>query len=248
MKKRFFYLGIAILILAFSFHLELSITELSAGIPNLLVLLDQSIPPDKGILTIGALAIAETIQIAFIGTVLGLVISLPLALLSSRNLFSKRFVVPSRLILGMFRTLPSLLWAVVFVIMVGVGPFAGVLAVMMYTCGYLGKLQYEAIEGIDKEALEAVSSTGASTLQRIRFSVLPLAANHLYSQLLFVFEYNVRSSTILGFVGAGGIGFYLSSYLRFLEYDKVLSLLILIFIVVLIIDVVSIKIRDRYLS
>ncbi len=248
MKKGIFYGIILALFVVFSVNLKIDPSDFFAGIPNLAELFADSFPPDTSMLTIGAIAILETLQIAFIGTILGTILALPLATLSARNLFSKRFIVPARAVLAMLRTLPSLLWAVIFVIMVGTGPFAGVLAVMMYTVGYLGKLQYEAIEGISNEPLEAISSTGANKLQIIRFAALPEAANNLLSQLLFMFEYNVRSSTILGFVGAGGIGFYLGSYLRFLEYDKVLMLLLITFVAVIIIDYLSILIRDRYLA
>ena len=239
---------IPLLVIIFSLDLGIDYSQVFAGIPNLLDLVTESIPPDMGVMEIGLIAIYETIQIAFLGTVFGSLLALPFSLASARNISRKRYVVISRMILAKFRTLPSLLWAIIFVIMVGTGPLAGVLAVMMYTVGYLGKLQYESIEGVDDEPIEAISSTGANRVQIIRYVILPESANNVLSQILFMFEYNVRSSAILGFVGAGGIGFYLSSYLRFMEYDKVLMLLIMTFITIMIFDYMSIMLRDRYLS
>lgn len=248
MKKIIFYFGLAFLIVFFSINLKVSPNLLFEGFPNLFILAKDSLPPDLSILSVAGIAMLETLQIAFLGTVLGMAFSLPLGFLASRNLYGKKVVVPVRIFLAMLRTMPSLLWAVIFVIMVGFGPFAGVLATIMYTIGYLGKLQYESIEGINQEPLEAVSATGANKIKLIRFVVLPEAANNLLSQLLFMFEYNVRASTILGFVGAGGIGFYILGYLTFLEYDKVVTLLFVILVTILIIDYLSIKVRDKYLT
>ncbi len=247
MKKFIFYIAIISLIILASINLKLSPIKFAEGLPNLFIFAKDAIPPDATILSVAIISIFETIQIAFLGTLFGLLFSLPLAIFASRNIFSKKTVIPVRVILAAIRTMPSLLWAVIFVIMVGFGPFAGVLAVTLYTIGYLGKLQYESIEGISHEPLEAVSATGANRLKLIRFVVLPENANNLLSQLLFVFEYNVRASTILGFVGAGGIGFYIAGYLKLLEYDKVITLLFVILIVVLIIDYLSTKVRDKYL-
>ena len=228
-------------------HLDIRPFKIIPGMKNLFTLLNDAFPPDMSLFSVSLKAVAETLQIAYMGTLLGLALSLPFGILGARNLFSKRVTIPVRVFLGAIRTMPSLLWAVVFVIMIGLGPFAGVLATVMYTTGYLGKLQYEAIEGINPEPLEAMSGMGASKFQLIRFVVIPESANHLISQALFMFEYNVRASTILGFVGAGGIGFYISAYLRYLEYDKVFMLILIVFVTVLIIDYISLKIRDRYL-
>ena len=217
------------------------------GLGNLVVLLREAIPPDTALLSVAFGALLETLQIAFLGTLLGAALSLPLGLLGSRNLFSRRVTVPARLLLAAIRTLPALLWAVLFVVAVGLGPLAGVLASALYTVGYLGKLQYEAIEGIEPAPIQAVSAAGASRGQLIRFVVLPESANHLLSQLLFMFEYNVRASSIFGFVGAGGIGFYIAAYLTVFRYQSVLTLLIAVFLTVVLIDYLSVRIRDRFL-
>jgi phosphonate transport system permease protein len=145
------------------------------------------------------------------------------------------------------RTIPSLLWAIVFIIMVGLGPLAGVLGLAFYTLGYLGKLFYEALEAVDPEVVEAVRSTGASRAQLARHAVLPEAAHALLSQTLFVFEYNVRASSILGLVGAGGIGFYLLRYLQLLEYQALATALLLLLVAVLAIEALGQQLRRRFL-
>lgn len=217
------------------------------GLVNLLELFREAIPPDAALAGLAVRAVVETLQIALLGTLVGALLAFPLGVLGARNLFGRAVALPARVVLAAIRTLPALLWAVVFVVAVGLGPLAGVLAAGLYTVGYLGKLQYEAIEGIDPAPLQAVASTGASKAQLVRFVVLPEAANHLLSQLLFMFEYNVRASAIFGFVGAGGIGFYISGYLTVFRYQSVMTLLIAVFVTILVIDWVSVQVRDRWL-
>jgi len=189
----------------------------------------------------------ETIQMAFIGTIVGVAIAFPLSILSARNLNSKYVYGPVRAILAAIRTFPSILWAMLFVIMVGLGTFAGVLAIIMYTVGFVAKLQYEVIETIDSDPMDAVSSIGVSKWQLIRYVVFPESASHFLSQMLYMFDYNVRQSSILGIVGAGGIGFYIIKHIEFFEYGKATVFMIVVLITVLIIDWGSVKIRDKYI-
>ena len=180
----------------------------------------------------------ETIKIAFVSTVFGMILSLPISLLAARNLNSSWMSYTSRFILAASRSLPSIIWAIFFVILVGFGPLAGVLAMTVYTVGYLGKLQYEAIEGMTKTPLEASEAMGLTKFETAFYVVIPESANDLISQAIFMFEYNFRHGTVIGIVGAGGIGYYINLYLKFLQYDKVIAYLIIIFIVVLIIDLI----------
>ena len=193
------------------------------------------------------LSMFETIQMAFIGTIVGVVIALPLSMFAARNLNSKWVYVPIRVILATIRTFPSILWAILFVIMVGLGTFAGVLAIIMYTIGFVTKLQYESIETVDADPMDAISSIGVSKWQLIRFVVLPESAPHLLSQILYMFDYNVRQSSILGLVGAGGIGFYIINYIKFFEYGKAMVFMLVVLAAVLFIDWISVKIRDKYI-
>ena len=234
-------------VIAMSYNMEANPVEFVEGIPNLAIVLKEMTEVESDLFGTALWSMLETIEMAFIGTVVGISIALPLSLLAARNLNSKWVYVPLRAILAAARTFPSILWAIIFVIMVGLGPFAGILAIIMYTVGFIAKLQYESIEAIDSDPVEAASSIGLSKSQLIRHVVLPESAPHLLSQMLYMFDYNVRQTSILGLVGAGGIGFYIINYIKFFEYGKAAIFMLVVLITVLIIDWVSVKIRDKYI-
>jgi len=234
-------------VVVMSYNIGADPVEFVEGIPNLAIVLKEMTEVEPELFDTAFWAMLETIEMAFIGTVVGISIALPLSMLAARNLNSKFVYVPIRGILAAARTFPSILWAILFVIMVGLGPFAGVLAIIMYTVGFIAKLQYESIEAIDAEPVEAISSIGISKGQLIRHVVLPESAPHLLSQMLYMFDYNVRQTSILGLVGAGGIGFYIINYIKFFEYGKAAVFMLVVLITVLIIDFVSVKIRDHYI-
>jgi phosphonate transport system permease protein len=188
----------------------------------------------------------ETIKIAILATFFGMILSLPMGLLSSRNLFPQYITYPSRAVVSACRSLPSLIWAIIFVILVGLGPTAGIMAMTIYTVGYLGKMQYEAIEGMNSAPLEAANAMGLTKAEVSLWVVIPETANHLIAQMIFMFEYNVRSGTVIGIVGAGGIGYYINLYLKFLQYERVAAYLLIIFFVVMLIDLVSIYLRSFF--
>lgn len=216
--------------------------------PNWSVLEAQSYPVcEKDIeffCSVGYLGMVETIKIAFVSTILGFIGALCLSSFAARNLMPMYIALPFRFILAATRSLPSLIWAILFVIVIGLGPLAGVLAMTFYTIGYLGKLQYETFEGMPSDALEVSKAMGLSHTTTFTSVVIPETGNHLLSQLMFMFEYNVRHGTVIGIVGAGGIGYYINTYMKFLQYDKVLALLIIIFIVVVVIDLMSLMVRS----
>ena len=248
LKKTGLLLIVLILLLIASWHLGLDVSQIFAGGSNALVLFSEMLPPDRAVIRVGLASLLETIEIAFVGTTLGAMFSLPLALLAARNINPPGVSLVFVFLLAAFRTIPSLLWAIFFVILVGLGPLAGVLSIIFYTIGYLAKLQTEAIEAIPSDTQEVLAAMGASKIQILRFAVLPEVAHALWSHILFLFEYNVRNSSLLGLVGAGGIGFYIMGYLRLLEYDKVLTLLLLVFGAVLLIDAIGTKIRRHFLQ
>ena len=188
----------------------------------------------------------ETIKIAILATFFGMILSLPMGILSSRNLFPNHVTYPSRAVVSACRSLPSLIWAIIFVILVGLGPKAGIMAMTIYTVGYLGKMQYESIEGMNSAPLEAANAMGLTKAEISIWVVIPEMANHLIAQMIFMFEYNVRSGTVIGIVGAGGIGYYINLYLKFLQYEKVAAYLIIIFLVVMLIDLISIYMRSFF--
>ncbi len=239
--------------------------RLTNGGANLIIFIEESLwPPDWSVLepqsyppcvvapgfqftcSTAWIGLVETLKIAFVSTVLGTIISLPISLLAARNLNSIWLSYPARFILAASRSLPSIIWAIFFVILVGLGPLSGILAMTVYTIGYLGKLQYEAIEGIAREPLDASLAMGHSWLERSFGIILPESANGLISQAIFMFEYNFRHGTVIGIVGAGGIGYYINLYLKFLQYDKVIAYLIIIFVVVLLLDLISIRARSFF--
>lgn len=214
-------------------------TLIGRGLRNLAVFAREAVPPDASIVGLASRALLETVQIAFAGTILGFVVAVPLAMLSTRLLMPRLVSASARLLAAALRTVPALLWAVLFVILVGLGPLAGTLSIACYTIGYLAKLYGELFEGTDPEVLEAVRGVGASIPALARFVVVPEGANAILSQLLFMFEYNIRASSILGFVGAGGIGFLLHVALQTLDYQRVATVLLLILVLVLAMDALS---------
>lgn len=239
--------------------------RLSKGPGNLIKFIEESLwPPDWSVMEPQAypvctvyplfdftcstawIGLVETIKIAFVSTVFGILISLPISLLAARNLNPGWVSFPARLLLSVSRSLPSIIWAIFFVILVGFGPLSGILAMTVYTVGYLGKLQYEAIEGLSRTPLDASRAMGLSKIETALGVVIPESANELISQAIFMFEYNFRHGTVIGIVGAGGIGYYINLYLKFLQYDKVIAYLIIILVVVVIIDYLSIYARSYF--
>jgi phosphonate transport system permease protein len=225
----------------------LDVSAWGPAIENLVEFAKSLFPPETAPLDTLIEAMLETIEMAFAGTILGVMLSLPLAVVATRTLFGPVFTVPSRLIIGGLRTIPSLLWGVIFVVAFGLGPAAGVMGVALYTVGYLGKLFYESFEAVDPEVLEAIKATGASRLQIVIYGVLPEATNALVSHPLFMFEYNIRASAIMGFVGAGGIGFYMLGYLQLLQYQNLMTALLVTFVVVMAVDYLSARLRSLLL-
>jgi phosphonate transport system permease protein len=234
-------------VIAMSYNIDANPIEFVEGIPNLGILLKEMTEVELELFGTAFWSMLETIEMAFIGTVVGVAIALPLSMLAARNLNSNLVYIPLRGLLAAARTFPSILWAILFVIMVGLGPFAGILAIIMYTIGFIAKLQYESIEAVDSDPVDAVSSIGVSKWQLIRHVVIPESAPHLLSQVLYMFDYNVRQTSILGLVGAGGIGFYIINYIKFFEYGKAAVFMLVVLVTVLIIDFVSVKIRDKYI-
>ena len=144
------------------------------------------------------------------------------------------------------RTIPSIIWGLFFVAIVGLGPFPGVLALTFYATGYLGKFFYEGIESIDLKPLVALRTTGASRLHVFRYGVFPQVLPLLTSYTIYMFEYNVRAASILGVVGAGGVGFYLYSYINNFTYTKAATTLLMLLALVTVIDTASSRIRAKF--
>ncbi|TYA12110.1 phosphonate ABC transporter, permease protein PhnE [Paenibacillus faecis] len=222
--------------------------KLIKGAPNMLELLKEMFPPNWGYFDNIVAAMLETIRMALIGTTFGAILAVPVALLCASNLSRTAWIYqPFRFVLNLVRTIPDLLLAAIFVAVFGLGPLPGMLALSIFSFGLIGKLTYEALETIDHGPLEAMTSVGASSGQRIIFGVIPQIQAHFMSYVLYTFEINVRAAAVLGLVGAGGIGHYYEVTLGFFEYDKTCMIILFTLAVVLIIDYLSTKLRERLL-
>ncbi|MFN3349606.1 phosphonate ABC transporter, permease protein PhnE [Pseudorhodoplanes sp.] len=189
-------------------------------------------------------ALLETIAMAFIGTTLAAILAFPLAFLAAKNTFPfglARFGV--RRFMDMLRGIDQLIWALIFVRAVGLGPLAGIMAIAISDTGTLAKLFSESLENIEKKPAEGLKAAGANNVQTLRFAMLPQVIPMFLSSALYMFESNVRSATILGIVGAGGIGFQLSDRIRAHHWEEACFILILILITVAIIDWISKNLR-----
>lgn len=221
-------------------------SEFFTNLNQFFVLLEQMSHPAWDYFDIIWQPLLETIQMALIGTTLGTLFAIPFAIIAARNIVKNPFVRGIiRFILNLVRTLPDLLLAALFVAIVGIGPTAGVWTLAVFSFGMVSKLFYEAIETIDEGPLEALRATGANQVQIIIFAVIPQVLNHFISYFLYTFEINVRASTILGYLGAGGIGVYLQRSLSAFKYEQTGVIVIVIFAAVIIIDAFSNYLREK---
>jgi phosphonate transport system permease protein len=215
------------------------------GVPWMLEFLRRMLPPDVQVLPSALAGALITVEIALLGTAVAATLALPLGFVSARNVAPPRVFYPARAVLNLFRSVDTLVYALIFVAAVGLGPFPGVLAVVAYTTTSLAKLYSEAIEGIDPGPVDAVTATGATRLQILRYGVLPQVLPLFLSFVLYRLETNIRAATVLGFVGAGGIGFYLQTYLRMIDYPAASTALLVTIVMVMAIDALSSRLRAR---
>lgn len=219
--------------------------RLARGLPWIADFLRRMLPPDLRVLPSALAGALVTVEIALLGTAVAAVLALPLGFVSARNVAPAPLFYPARTVLNFFRSVDTLVYALVFVAAVGLGPFPGVLAVIAYTTTSLAKLYGEAVEGIDPGPVDAITATGATRLQILRFGVLPQVLPLFLSYVLYRLESNIRAATVLGFVGAGGIGFYLQTYLRMIDYPAASTVLLVTVGMVMIVDAVSSRLRER---
>ncbi|MEG0149955.1 MAG: phosphonate ABC transporter, permease protein PhnE [Comamonas sp.] len=247
------WLGYAVLALAIAWLLhwsaggaQMSWGELAGGMPQIGDFLTRSVPPDMSILPRLWAPALETIQIAIWGTLLSVMLALPLSFIAASNLHSWHWLRRiTRQFLNVVRSINELILALVFVSAVGLGPFPGVLALALHGMGMLGKFFAEAIEEIDDGPLQALRSAGASQLQIIAFGVVPQVITAWIAVVLYRFEVNLRSATVLGMVGAGGLGFELVSSLKLFRYQETATCIIVITVMVIAADLVSNALRSR---
>lgn len=206
-------------------------------------------PSDGGVLGEHAYAMLETLAMAFLGTVVAAVVALPLGFLGAKNIVPNwLFHFSLRRGFDTLRGIDSLVWALIFVSAVGMGPFAGVLAIAVSDVMVFSKLFAEAIENVERKQIEGVRSAGASDVQTLRLGVFPQVFPVMLSHILYFFEGNVRSATILGIVGAGGIGLQLSDRIRIGNWDEAAFIILMILVTVAVIDNLSRRIRMKLIG
>jgi phosphonate transport system permease protein len=237
-------------ILTWSAHgVGLSVAELVRGLPWVFDLVSRMLPPNWGFLARLARPVVETVQIALWGTLLAVLLALPLCFLAARNLSPSLPVFHfTRQVLNALRGINEIIFALIFVAAVGLGPFAGVLALSIHGAGMLGKFFAEAIEEIDAGPVEALRATGARPTQVIVFGVLPQVIPSWIASTLYRFEVNLRAATILGMIGAGGIGFELVSSMKLFQYQDTATCVLVILAMVMTADYLSTRLRTRILA
>jgi phosphonate transport system permease protein len=256
MRRRAIMLGsiaLALAVFVYGFAtLDISWARVFGGFARLADFVGLMLPPsfsstEKLLLYLRSLG--ETLAIAFLGTLLAAILAFPLGFLAARNVLPNwlaRFA--TRRFLDTVRSVDTLIWALIWINVVGLGPFAGVLAVMTSDLGSFGKLFSEAVEAADRKAVEGVTSTGGNHLHGVRFGLLPQVLPVIAGQVLYFFESNTRSATIIGIVGAGGIGQYLYEEIKTLEWQHVSFLVLLVLVTVSVIDFVSGRLRSAIMA
>jgi len=229
--------------------LGLSLGELLRGLPWIADLLSRMMPPNWNFARRLWQPLLETVQIAVWGTLFGVLLAVPLAWLGARNLSPNRFLFhATRQVFNVARGINEIIFALVFVAAVGLGPFAGILALSVHGAGMLGKFFAEQIEEADPGPIEALRAVGANTLHTIVFGVLPQVLPGWIASTLYRLEVNLRTSTILGMVGAGGIGFELVSSLKLFQYQDTAVCVLIILAMVMTADYLSSKLRFKILN
>jgi phosphonate transport system permease protein len=239
----------ALLLIVYAWSAEgtqLSVSELVRGIPGLADIVARMVPPNFSILPKLVGPTIETLQISIWGTTLAIFFTIPFGLAAARNISPHPVIYgAARFVLNATRSISEIIFALVFVAAVGLGPFPGVLALAFHSVGMLGKFLAESIENIDAGPVEALVATGASKWQVIMYAIVPQILPEFVTLCLYRWELNFRSATILGIVGAGGIGFELVTSMRLFQYQDMTTILIVILVLVSIVDYVSSAIRAR---
>lgn len=241
-------LGLAALLIVIQalFVVQARPQDLITGVHGMADILRRATPPDFSHIDEALWPALETIDLGIFGTIAGVLMALPLAVLAAANVTPSRpFYYAARGVIGFTRAVPDLVWALFFVTAVGLGPFPGGLALAVHSIGMLGRLFAETIEHMDMAPIEALSLTGARRLQVFTHGVVPSVLPSLLGISLYRLDENIRSSLVLGFVGAGGIGFQLLTAMNLFQYRQVSLLLIVTFVIVLAAERLSAVLREK---
>jgi len=240
-------LAVAAVVYVVSWRLtKVDLSRLAHGLSTMFGWAAKAWPPTTRELPLILQRAGETVAIAVIGTTLATIIAMAVCVPAARNLTPSAWVrLPARLLLNTLRGVDSFVFALLFVAAVGLGPFAGMLGIAFHASGSIGKLFAEALEGLPPGPLEAAELTGASRLKTVSYALLPDAMPALASVALYMFEFNIRSSIVLGVVGAGGIGQQLKNSIELLDFPRLLTIVLVILAMVTAIDQVSGRLRKR---
>ncbi|MBW4607859.1 MAG: phosphonate ABC transporter, permease protein PhnE [Hassallia sp. WJT32-NPBG1] len=225
--------------------LKVDFELLKNSFPYITDFVSRLFPPNLEVVDIAIKALIETIQMSLWGTTIGAMLSLPIAVASANNIAPRWLQWLANLLQNAVRSVPSIILGLIFVAATGLGAPAGTLALGIYTIGYLGKFYQQAIEAVDPRSVESLQVAGASKLQIFQYGILPQVMPLGLGYTLWMFEYNIRAASVLGVVGAGGIGFELKSYIDGFEYTKATTMMLVLLIVVTVIDVFSSQLRHR---
>ena len=241
-------MAILVVIAACSYYTGLfDMARLSAAIPDLFSLIGDMLPPDFSETKTWIKPLLDTVAMSVAGTALAVTFSLPLEFLAARNSTPHPLIYQmARGLLNVLRSIPELILGIIFVAAVGFGALPGVLALGLHSIGMIGKFFAEAIEHADKAPIEAARAAGATPLQVVVHGILPQVLPQMLDVSLYRWEYNFRASTVMGMVGAGGIGFELMSSLRIMQYRDVSAILLIIFVMVTLADGFSAYLRKRF--
>lgn len=238
--------AIGLLTLISIYFMPVDFKEMAAGAPRIWEFLKGMFPPDFSRISVYLKLMLETVGMGISGTFLAMALAIPLGVLAARNVSHNPVIYNlAKEITNFLRAIPDLVFALIFVVAVGLGPFAGVLALGLNTAGFLGKFYAEAIENVDPKPVEAVEATGARFLQRIGHAIFPQVLPLFNSYNLYILDRNIRYSTIMGLVGAGGIGFELVMTSRMFEYRQMAAMLLVILTTILMVDWLSAYLRKR---
>jgi phosphonate transport system permease protein len=222
---------------------------LAKGVPYMIDFVSRMFPPDFTNFNLFFMKAMETLQMAIVGSTLGALIALPLSFLAARNVTPNKTIYHFvRSIFDIFRGINEIVWGLIFVAMVGLGPFPGVLALTAHVTGALGRYFSEAIETVNPDVIKAIVSTGASKTQVIIKGIIPEVKPLFLNYSLYYFENNFRAATVLGLVGAGGIGMELITSMRLFRNQEVLTILIIMIVMVMLIDRFSAYIRKKVIK
>lgn len=239
-------LPVAALFVLWSFAgAEFNFAELAEGSVNMGEFLSRLFPPTWDKFDVIVELLVETFQMAIVGTLLGAICAMLVAFAAASNIAPAWVYYPARWIMNVIRSVPDLVFALMFVSAVGLGPFAGILAMTLGSIGSIGKVYAEAMEAVDQGPVTALEAVGASKRQIVTYAIVPQAAPLLVSYTLLLFEGNVRGATILGLVGAGGIGLELTTAMRMYDYGHLSAIIISIIVLVTVIDRISAIIRRK---